>query len=857
MKILNFLLVGCVCSFIQSNLLAQSSFDVNSYQQFLSENQNLESDELLSRFTANHNYYKGNEAPFAIDKVSYLDTVFTEFNLTDAEQQTLLQNHFVVTERLSYNCFGMTLHEIYKKDLPVFITTDAILQALHASYDRILMDIEITILEPQLIKFLESLYLTYPLLKSKYQSNSNLTQALEDIDLYLTVAYSLTGGKGVTPQFTSQENINRILFAIEEEQMKELPLFSERTRKIDFSQFMVRGHYTQEFWDQTEYRTLENYFKTMMWLGRIDFLLTPPPDNPWEPPWTKEEIRRMCLGAFMLNELVKLSGCENLMNSNDEIVSFMVGAADNLTPDELSQIVDSLNFSDANELLNDDSYETFQNALLTSNNSGQKILSNFLLMDPFSTEPDTLPVSFRLMGQKFIIDSYVFSNVVYDRIIYQNQKVWRPLPDPLDVMFVLGNDNALHLLKDELDIYKYSSQLASLRYLVDSYDNDFWESTFYNLWLNSIRALNPTENTNAFPFFMKTAPWQQEKLNTQLASWAQLRHDNLLYAKQSYTGGTACSFPHSFIEPYPEFYKNIAAFATNAMQRFSDDSFTSPIFNWIKIYFTNLNSHMQTLETLAQKELDHVPFTAEEIDFLKKMLFLSGESGAPPFSGWYSDLYYIPQDAAEGDFVIADVHTQPTDQPGNVVGHVLHVGTGKVNLGVFLADSPSNNYEPMCYVGPVMSYYEKVTKDFHRMTDEEWTTQVKQNQVPTRPDWVNIYLADNHGKNLEQGREIPGAPYTNVENISNIKPGEFVVQQNYPNPFNPNTTINYSIPNTDNVSIVVYDVLGKKVSVLVNEEKSAGLHSIKWETQNVPSGLYFCRIQFGKFVRIIKMMLVR
>ena len=63
---------------------------------------------------------------------------------------------------------------------------------------------------------------------------------------------------------------------------------------------------------------------------------------------------------------------------------------------------------------------------------------------------------------------------------------------------------------------------------------------------------------------MKSAAWQQEKMNTQLASWSQLRHDNLLYAKQSYTGGTGCSFPYSYIEPYPEFYGRLKQFAQNA-----------------------------------------------------------------------------------------------------------------------------------------------------------------------------------------------------------------------------------------------------------------------------------------------------
>ena len=63
------------------------------------------------------------------------------------------------------------------------------------------------------------------------------------------------------------------------------------------------------------------------------------------------------------------------------------------------------------------------------------------------------------------------------------------------------------------------------------------------MWLNSIRKLNPPKDRSALPQFMQTAAFWQEKLNTQLSSWAQLRHDNLLYAKQSYTGGVPiCPF---------------------------------------------------------------------------------------------------------------------------------------------------------------------------------------------------------------------------------------------------------------------------------------------------------------------------
>ena len=60
---------------------------------------------------------------------------------------------------------------------------------------------------------------------------------------------------------------------------------------------------------------------------------------------------------------------------------------------------------------------------------------------------------------------------------------------------------------------------------------------------------------------MQTAAWWQHKMNSQLSSWTELRHDNLLYAKQSYTGGIICSYPYSYVEPVPEFFNSISVLA--------------------------------------------------------------------------------------------------------------------------------------------------------------------------------------------------------------------------------------------------------------------------------------------------------
>jgi hypothetical protein len=538
----------------------------------------------------------------------------------------------------------------------------------------------------------------------------------------------------------------------------------------------------------------------------------------------------------------------------------MVNESDNLTPQELDDTITRLDIK-APDLLDDNRYDHYQTVLKSNVNAGQKILSSILLMDPYDPKPGELPLSFRLMGQRFVIDSYVFSNVVFDRIVFNKEKIWRGLPDPLDAMFVLGNDAALPLLEQELETYHYGSQLNALRYLVDSYTDEFWNQSLYNVWLNAIRSLNSVKERMDFPLFMQTTAWQQQKLNTQLSSWTQLRHDNLLYAKQSYTGGTACSYPHSYIEPYPDFYRNLAAFAHKASTFFADYSGNEMLLNRIIDFFKTMEPLMYKLERLATKELNHQPFTQEETDWLRKMLFHKMGSGVPPFSGWYADLYYrlgeyIQANYDGSDYLVADVHTQPTDRAGAPVGRILHVGVGKINLGVFLADAPSGNWQQTAYVGPVMSYYEKITENFDRLTDERWAELVNKGEIPKRPDWINSYLADARGNARPTGREIPGVLMTGIDKNTN-QPKQFKLLQNHPNPFNPNTVITYTLPYETHVNLEVYDILGRHVATLVDDMRNKGEHSIEWQAHEFPSGVYLVRLITDFSQKTIKMMLVK
>lgn len=88
-------------------------------------------------------------------------------------------------------------------------------------------------------------------------------------------------------------------------------------------------------------------------------------------------------------------------------------------------------------------------------------------------------------------------------------------------------------------------------------------------------------------------------------------------------------------------------------------------------------------------------------------------------------------------------------------------------------------------------------------------------------------------------------------------PQEFLLNQNYPNPFNPTTNINFSLPEASEVSLTVFNALGKKVAILVDSHLNSGSHSITWNAQNVPSGIYFYRLKAGNFVQTNKMLLLK
>ena len=126
--------------------------------------------------------------------------------------------------------------------------------------------------------------------------------------------------------------------------------------------------------------------------------------------------------------------------------------------------------------------------------------------------------------------------------------------------------------------------------------------------------------------------------------------------------------------------------------------------------------------------------------------------------------------------------------------------------------------------------------------------------------WAEVAVRSVRGMD-SLGNEVvydnfKGPIASGVEDEFNVPKG-FSLEQNYPNPFNPSTTIRYTVPQQGQVNLTIYNSLGQEIKKLVSEEKRKGNYEVVFNASNLPSGIYFYKLQTGSFVETKKMMLVK
>jgi len=631
----------------------------------------------------------------------------SDLKLSRPELKRLTEQQVVISKR-KLRSFGTAYEDLYHEDLRVFISADSILHAMHRTYDDSLSAVETHALVGEMDQALSQMRAALPTL------DGAPPDAIADADLYLSVAQSLLQDAPVQPTAGADPERVAELFQVAQdaEGMIELELFGSK-RLVDSSQFTPRGHYTG---------SLAPYFRAMIWLGRIDL-------RPVEPIAGEPVFNRRQFDGAALITLSCEGACIAHLDTVDRVVESFVGPPDSIDTTELRAVLGQLGITSPAALseLPDADIE----AALSANIPPQLILSHLLSDSNTGTGADRLlPVSFLPMGQRYIVDSYVMSETVYGGV-----KGKRMMPDPLDVAYAaFGNNTALGLVDTQL----YGEALLRTRAYVDAHERDYWESNLYTRWMSAIRALSPDEGG-----FGRAAPateiWGRRVLNTQLASWAELRHDTLLYAKQSYTSMALCAFPDAWVEPSPVFWDEVGGYGEHFIATLDGLPLPEPERARLLAPQQQLVRAADILGQMARNQESGDPHTREQMRFvndavIRKLEMEGCAENLVEVRGWYPRLFLDPKRSVQRDPTIADVHTQPTDGAGNTVGKVLHVGTGEPRLMVFTVDTCAG---PTAFAGPVSSYYEVITKDFERLDDATWSGMLDGASEPALEPWLD------------------------------------------------------------------------------------------------------------------------
>ncbi len=642
-------------------------------------------------------------------------------------------------------------------NLPIFITTDTLLHLYHLQFDETLRDIE----EREFIPDINNL--TAALLNDALvhyeQLEGDLKQAAERNIAYLSVAQKLIDPNATIPEMV-YDIVTSELAKIEAHTgftPSEIFIYEE-----DFSQYVPRGHYTRS-------EQLKRYFKTMMWYGRMAFLLKG--SENWGP--TEEALvsvydaKIQTLQAFLLANSLKnvqvdeRSGLD-VWDRLYTVTAFYVGTADDLTPYDYLWALDQV-FGAAfvlSDLVNTNNQFTLKTelALLPSpkiyGGTGNIIIIDFPITDESLNELLDKTKGMRMMGQRFVPDSYMFQHMVFPEVdSYLGDAMSLPFTSSLDgvrayvrgldIMAVLSSHEALKILMDEGDTnyLQFWQRFGELKDEFDVLCPTEWNRNLYWSWLHTLKALLD-EFPDGYPNYMRTQAWQRRQLHAALASWTQLRHDTILYVKQSYTPGrgggpvTPPTPPPGYIEPVPVFWGRLLAMTQMTSRGLDDLNALTPEAH---MRFTELEELLKTILDIVAKQLTNVELSIEDREYIMAL----PETLDSIITGM--------EDIALKTTLVADVHTDAYE------GKVVEEATGKVDLIVVACPMPDG--KAFLALGPVLSYYEFKQSMNDRLTDEAWRQMYNSPDRPDRPAWYVPLTRWNIPQTLPSGprygRDIP------------------------------------------------------------------------------------------------------
>ena len=605
------------------------------------------------------------------------------------------------------------LFQVYENNdyhyFPNFITTDLFLQAFHTYFDCILRDLETqhfhSLLQDLCNRTYESLSQTINLTPK----NKKSVAAAKYLQAYFAIALRLLDGKDMPDVSTEYRQMAADEVAHVEQESNTFSRFLDY-QKVPFaySLFRPRGHYTRS-------EQLKRYFKAMMWLQTVPFGTD-----------KREQMERAVVLATTLH------GDYRLRSLYDKIflpLTFLMGHPDNVTIMQLADMVQQTGLPTESLLKNSKKMKELTARV-------EELSERQTLIRPRFEFSSRHKINF--MPQRYQPDALVLQEM----IDYENQPTLRAVPRGLDVLAALGISEAERILLEELNEDKrwdkYTTNLQRMKTAMNTTD---WGASMAHRWIASLKDV--TTQTPDMPYFMTTPQWAKKNLNTALASWTQLKHDAILYAKQPIAaecgdGGPPEPTVKSYVEPNVSYWKKAIELLDKTLEIIKTHDLTTEKI----ITSTNsLREQAEFLLRISEKELAGKAVTDEEYDMMRHI-----GSTFEYITLWLikdKDGYLSSWDEVNGAdkkvSLVADVMT--SNGENNPAPSVLYEAIGPTHRIYVVVEMGGYLYLTR---GAVLSYREfQEDVNTPRLTDEEWQKQLETDPHKGIPSWMNeIILLD-------------------------------------------------------------------------------------------------------------------
>lgn len=668
---------------------------------------------------------KLNFKPVNGKKVVNMDNLINPFQLKEFDSKLynmLGRNGFAIVPAEHNQLFHVYEKNDYA-DFPSFVTTDLYLQLFHLYFDCVLRDVEEKHLDSLMIVFSSQMEAEMKTLTSS--QDAEIKAAAEFGQAWFAVAswlfsHDKAPASAATlnvPEAYKKMVMEEITKAIDAENgYSDMLEYFPTEEMFGYSLFRPRGHYTRS-------KVCSRYFRGMMWLQTAHFGTNKP-----------SKMKQIALIANVFNQQPKLRA---IYNKVSEPITYLMGTPDNVTLIQVANRIKEMGLP-IEQLL-----------------SSRKEMAN-LTKDIEEIAKRQMRIELKkTRGSKYVVDimpqRYQPDAEALIATTDQDSPVsLRPCPKGLDWMAVMGLPGAERILIDELkEAQKWADFPKALTTARKKAATTPWDACVANQWMYTLLSLGDT--AQSLPYFMQSPQWQKKNLNTALASWAELKHDAILYAKQPMLaecgdGGPEPPVVKGYVEPNVKFWEKAIALVTRMDKVLTTYNLQT---EKAKAVYERIKEMAEFCRDISKKELNGGKITDEEYNQIEIIgstvenisLELVSEDNEM-LQGW-SDVVSTDKKVA----VVADVFTASGENVAIDNKCVLYEGVGPAYEIYVVVEIDGSLYLTR---GAVLSYREftRLLSD-PRMTDEEWQEELKKSPTGGTPSWMKEIIAPVKGMSAD------------------------------------------------------------------------------------------------------------